>query len=337
MSHPAALLPLAASVSARSPGSPGAGIDVENTAAVVLQAADPAQARKERQHPAVTAADAEIHRIPGQMIRARRAADAAVMARAAAGRVHGERAEIRGHLRQNVPERAREASGRGNPSDRAAGSRKRLAFGRTRRPRGRTQARQPHPRRLRLGLWCASGPAVGPGAFHHRRLGGPGTGAETCDRQCDRTGLRAPAARGWPGHPEGELGGRESGLHLAGRIEQERVCRQHAALVQRGRWLWRDGASNTCAGVTRGTRRWHSKSHGMSAPHSHAHTPAIGRAFHTPRRRHAPCGTARWPMTARDPGPTRDSITALFGARRPREAGRVVVPVRFLDLARRSG
>ena len=203
---------------------------------------------------------------------------------------------------QNVPsEPVRHRGGAGNPPDRSArqlGARRAWAPG-NRDPGSRPSA----PRtaalaeaRARLGERdgldsCGRAHSIPA----QRARNGAG---ETSRRQC-RLVRAVAAARGRcaPGRPDGEACRAcvSQGRHLPRRLEQATGCRHTSALVQRGRWFWRDGASNTCAGVTRGTCRWHSKSHGMSGPHSHANA-GDGQGVSHP----AAAGTA---LAARRDGP----------------------------------
>src|SRR5215475_15966915 len=93
----------------RRPGAAGAGVDVEQAEAIVLEAADRLFAEQEMADGADVAADAKIDRLPGQMIGVRSATHARIVAFAAAGRVDADGAEQGRNFGQYGAQRAGEA------------------------------------------------------------------------------------------------------------------------------------------------------------------------------------------------------------------------------------
>ena len=102
------------------PAAAIAVVDVEQTATVVLQAANAAVALEVGVDRADIAVDAEVDGITRQVLGLRRAANGAVVALVAAGRVDRDRAVVRGDLINDGLQRAIEAARRGNPADAAA-------------------------------------------------------------------------------------------------------------------------------------------------------------------------------------------------------------------------
>ena len=87
---------------------PRAGVDVEQTAAIVLQSTDRATQISHRA-PDI-APHAEIGSATGQVIRLASATDATIMAWAPTSRVHGNSTEVRRHMRNNSAQARRQTS-----------------------------------------------------------------------------------------------------------------------------------------------------------------------------------------------------------------------------------
>src|SRR5262249_6703488 len=102
------------------PRAPRPRIDVDMAVAVVFQAADRSLTSQERHDGACIAFNTKVGRIAREMPRVACTADAGIVAAAAACRIDGHSAKVRGHLMDDFAQLVVQARRCGAPTDRSS-------------------------------------------------------------------------------------------------------------------------------------------------------------------------------------------------------------------------